>query len=81
MSNSPYDMRQKLLELQNELLKNAAEKHFSANAPASMQTKPAPLQKAIGDQESEDMMSLLKEIRSNQHKMMQLMLEIMKHIK
>lgn len=81
MSHSAYDMRQKLLELQNELLKDVEDKRYTAKTPAAAQAQPVIAQKAAEAQEPEDVMSMLKEIRSSQHKMMNLLVEILNRLK
>lgn len=75
------DMRKKLLEIQNELLKGAGEKN-SPNTETSLhdmgtstQHTTAPVNKSAGFQ-SNDVVLMLKEVLSNQKKILDILGEI-----
>ncbi len=69
-SNS-YDIKQKLMEMQNMLLKDALKNPQAAPAEA-----PPPAKQEESSTPSDDVLSLLKDIRSTQQKILRLVEEI-----
>ncbi len=77
--NNPYDMKQKLLELQSELLKNASDKQYSAQVnPVQQQSSAAAAKSAPV---TDDAVALLKELCSNQRAIIHLLEEINRKIR
>ena len=75
-SNS-YDIRQKLLEMQNQLLKNAS--HDPSIIPGS--TIPPSQQVKENENENNDAIAILKEMLKTQQKMVILLSEINNRLK
>jgi len=66
-NNDSYDMKKKLLEMQSELLKDAEISHENIRHSSV----------SSGEQISEsEVISLLKELKTNQQKMMHILIEI-----
>ena len=70
MADNSYDMKRKLLELQNELLKNSAN-NMHSTSPVS---ESVPQQVSMGD--LDEIKVMLKELYSSQQMIMKTLLEI-----
>lgn len=78
--SNAYDIRQKLLEMQNQLLKDAGQ---NSNIIPGSHKSPDPKEAEFRENTSteNDVVSLLKDISLTQHKMLALLSEINSKIK
>lgn len=74
---TPYDIKQKLLSLQNELLKNASQKQDIVMP--DMPSTNAYVQKE--EVEPDNLFAMLKDLQVNQQKILDLLVEINRKLK
>lgn len=73
--NDLYDMRQKLLSLQNELLKNSINEQSQSEPRIEAFTTASPREPV------EDVVSILKDMRENQEKMLAILEDLLHKFK